>query len=89
MSIDKIRMEVVIYINFQFRRVAQGLEHYLDTVGVGGSRPPVPTSINKGLLGLQICRYAQLSHNCHTFYPKPILPALHAPAIDVNILRSF
>ena len=50
-SIDKIRIEIVIYINFQFRRVAQGLEHYLDTVGVGGSRPPVPTSINKGLQG--------------------------------------
>ena len=49
MSIDKMRMEVVIYINFLFRRVAQGLEHYLDTVGVGGSRPPVPTSIYKGL----------------------------------------
>ena len=47
MSIDKMRMEVVIYINFQFRRVAQGLEHYLDTVGVGGSRPPVPTSKNR------------------------------------------
>ena len=29
-----------------FRHVAQGLEHYLDMVGVVGSIPIVPTRIN-------------------------------------------
>ena len=39
------------------RRVAQGLEHHLDMVGVGGSIPLVPTSLKKHCLWvLFLCR---------------------------------
>ena len=39
---DKIFLQVLSHLR-AVRRVAQGLERYLDTVEVGGSRPPVPT----------------------------------------------
>ena len=42
---DKIFLQVLSHLR-AVRRVAQGLERYLDTVEVGGSRPPVPTIKN-------------------------------------------
>lgn|GEM_PF-3015151 len=35
-------MEYYLFLKIIWRRVAQGLERYLDTVEVGGSSPPAP-----------------------------------------------
>src|ERR1044071_192242 len=60
-----------------FRHVAQLVEHYLDTVGVSGSSPLVPTKISyeiNGLLQAGAIRFRVLCRClCHT--PCPIAPA--------------